>query len=31
MTTSTQNKKESDKFKNLCGPTDPKLDRDIRE
>jgi predicted metal-dependent peptidase len=31
MTTSTQNKKESDKFKNLCGPTDPKLDREIRE
>jgi predicted metal-dependent peptidase len=31
MTTSTQNKKESDKFKNLCGPTDPKLDRDVRE
>jgi predicted metal-dependent peptidase len=31
MTTSTQNKKESDKFKDLIGPTDPKLDRDIRE
>jgi predicted metal-dependent peptidase len=31
MTTSTQNKKESDKFKDLCGPTDPKLDRDVRE
>ena len=31
MTTSTQNKKESDKFKDLCGPTDPKLDREIRE
>jgi predicted metal-dependent peptidase len=31
MTTSTQNKKESDKFKDLLGPTDPKLDRDIRE
>ena len=31
MTTSTQNKKESDKFKNLIGPTDPKLDREIRE
>ena len=31
MTTSTQNKKESDKFKNLLGPTDPKLDRDVRE
>jgi len=31
MTTSTQNKKESDKFKNLLGPTDSKLDREIRE
>ena len=32
MSTSTSvNKKESDKFKNLCGPTDAKLDRDIRE
>ena len=31
MTTSTQNKKEADKFKDLLGPTDPKLDRDIRE
>ena len=31
MTTSTQNKKESDKFKNLLGPTDPKLDVQIRE
>ena len=30
-TTSTQNKKESDKFKNLIGPMDPKLDREIRE
>ena len=29
--TTTANKKESDKFKDLCGPTDPKLDRDIRE
>ena len=27
----TANKTESDKFKNLCGPTDPKLDRDVRE
>ena len=27
----TANKKESDKFKDLCGPTDPKLDREIRE
>jgi predicted metal-dependent peptidase len=27
----TQNKKESDKFKDLCGPMDPKLDRDVRE
>ena len=31
MTTTTANKKESDKFKDLLGPTDPKLDRDIRE
>ena len=32
MSTATSvNKKESDKFKNLCGPTDPKLDREIRE
>lgn len=31
MTTTTTNKKESDKFKDLLGPTDPKLDRDIRE
>ena len=30
-TSTTANKKESDKFKNLLGPTDPKLDRDIRE
>jgi predicted metal-dependent peptidase len=30
-TATTANKKESDKFKDLCGPTDPKLDRDIRE
>jgi predicted metal-dependent peptidase len=30
-TATTVNKKESDKFKDLCGPTDPKLDRDIRE
>ena len=29
--TTTANKKESDKFKDLCGPTDPKLDRDMRE
>lgn len=29
--TTTQNKKESDKFKNLIGPTDPALDREIRE
>ena len=27
----TQNKKESDKFKNLIGPMDPKLDREVRE
>ena len=32
MSTATSvNKKESDKFKNLCGPTDAKLDREIRE
>jgi predicted metal-dependent peptidase len=31
MTTSTQNKKESDKFKDLLGPTDPKVDREVRE
>jgi predicted metal-dependent peptidase len=31
MTTSTQNKKESDKFKDLVGPMDPKLDRIVRE
>jgi predicted metal-dependent peptidase len=30
-TATTVNKKESDKFKDLRGPTDPKLDRDIRE
>ena len=30
-TATTTNKKESDKFKDLIGPTDPKLDRDIRE
>ena len=29
--TTTANKKESDKFKNLCGPTDPKLDNVVRE
>jgi predicted metal-dependent peptidase len=29
--TTTANTKESDKFKNLCGPTDAKLDRDMRE
>jgi predicted metal-dependent peptidase len=27
----TTNKKESDKFKDLVGPMDPKLDREIRE
>ena len=27
----TANKKESDKFKNLLGPTDPKVDREVRE
>jgi predicted metal-dependent peptidase len=32
MTTSTTaNKKESDKFKNLLGATDPKVDREVRE
>jgi predicted metal-dependent peptidase len=30
-TATTANKKESDKFKNLLGATDPKLDRDVRE
>jgi predicted metal-dependent peptidase len=29
--TSTNNTKESNKFKNLLGATDPKLDRDVRE
>ena len=27
----TQNKKEADKFKDLIGPMDPRLDREIRE
>ena len=31
MTTSTVNKKESDKFKDLIGPMDAKLDRVVRE
>jgi predicted metal-dependent peptidase len=30
-TATTQNKKESDKFKDLLGPMDPKLDREVRE
>jgi len=30
-TATTQNKKEADKFKDLCGPMDPKLDREVRE
>jgi predicted metal-dependent peptidase len=30
-TATTTNKKESDKFKNLLGATDPKLDREVRE
>ena len=30
-TATTQNKKDSDKFKDLCGPMDPKLDREVRE
>ena len=29
--TTTANKKEADKFKDLVGPMDPKLDRDVRE
>ena len=31
MTTTTANKKESDKFKDLLGATDPKADREVRE
>jgi predicted metal-dependent peptidase len=31
MTATTANKKESDKFKNLLGETDPKVDREVRE
>jgi predicted metal-dependent peptidase len=31
VTTSTQNRQESDKFKNLIGATDSKLDRAVRE
>jgi len=31
VTTSTVNKKESDKFKDLIGKMDPKLDREVRE
>jgi len=27
----TNNKKESDKYKNLLGPTDPKIDNEVRE
>ena len=30
-TATTANKKEADKFKDLIGPTDPKLDREVRE
>lgn len=30
-TSTTQNKKDSAKFKDLCGPTDPKLDAVVRE
>ena len=30
-TATTQNKKEADKFKDLVGPMDPKLDREVRE
>jgi predicted metal-dependent peptidase len=31
MTATTANKKESDKFKDLLGETDPKVDREVRE
>jgi len=31
MTTTSENKKNSDRFKNLIGPTDLKLDREVRE
>jgi predicted metal-dependent peptidase len=31
MASTTQNKKDSDKFKDLCGPTDTKLDAEVRE
>jgi hypothetical protein len=30
-TATTQNKKDSAKFKDLCGPTDDKLDAQVRE
>jgi len=30
-TATSQNKKEADKFKDLIGPMDPKLDREVRE
>jgi predicted metal-dependent peptidase len=30
-TATTQNKKDADKFKDLIGPMDPKLDREVRE
>jgi predicted metal-dependent peptidase len=30
-TATTQNKKESDKFKDLIGPMDPKVDHEVRE
>jgi len=30
-TVTTQNKKEADKFKDLIGPMDPRLDREVRE
>ena len=30
-TATTQNKKEADKFKDLIGPMDPRLDREVRE
>ena len=31
MASTTQNKKDNDKFKDLCGPTDTKLDAEVRE
>ena len=31
MTSTTQTKDDKKKFANLLGPTDPKVDRDVRE